>query len=140
MNVRLVMAIISTLLEETAIAIVVLFGLPRMGIYLPWPGLVVLMVVWLAVSAVIYRIGSSALRRKLLDGLPHMIGSKGKVVSPLAPEGLIKIKGELWVARSAGGVVESGEEVMVVGQDSLKLFVCETSSVGGTEGQGVTGV
>ena len=133
MNVRLIMATISTLLEETAIAIVVLFGLPRVGIYLPLPVLIALMVVWLAVSAIIYRVGSQALRRKVLAGLPDMVGSKGKVVSPLAPEGLVKIKGELWVAKSAGRVVESGEEITVVGQDSLKLLVCETNAADGVE-------
>ena len=133
MSVRLIMATVSTLLEETAIAIVVLFGLPRVGIYLPLPVLIALMVVWLAVSAIIYRVGSQALRRKVLAGLPDMVGSKGKVVSPLAPEGLVKIKGELWVAKSAGRVVESGEEITVVGQDSLKLLVCETNAADGVE-------
>jgi len=131
MSVRLIMATVSTILEETAIVIVVLFGLPRVGIYLPLPGLITLMAVWLAVSVVIYQVGGRALRRKLLAGLPHMVGSKGKVVSPLAPEGLVRIKGELWVAKSAGGVLESGEEVMVVGQDSLKLVVRETDVTDG---------
>lgn len=134
MSVRLIMATVSTLMEETAIAIVVLFGLPRMGIYLPLPVLITLMVAWLAVSVTIYRVGSQALRRKVLAGLPDMVGSKGKVVSPLAPEGLVKIKGELWVAKSAGRVVESGEEITVVGQDSLKLVVCETNVTDGVEG------
>ena len=52
-----------------------------------------------------------------------MIGSRGKVVSPLAPVGFIKIKDELWEAESAGGKIGTGKEVMVIEQDGLKLIV-----------------
>ncbi len=120
---RLVLAIISTILEEIAIVVIVLLGLPRLGIQIPLWGLIALMVVWGAYSVTTYRIGSRALRRKPLLNLPDMVGSKGKVVSPLAPEGLVRIKGELWVAKSASDEIEPGEEVTVVGQDRLKLVV-----------------
>jgi len=125
---RLIIAIISTLLEEAAIVVVVLYGLPQLGITIPLPGLIALMVVWLAWSVIIYRIGSRALRRKPYDILPHMAGCKGKVVSPLAPEGLVRIKGELWMATSAGGVLSLGEKIVVVEQDGLKLVVRQDSS------------
>lgn len=119
---RLILAIISTLLEETAIVVIVLLGLPRLGIYIPLPGLIALMVLWLAYSVVTYRAGSRALRRKPVINIP-VIGSKGKVVSPLVPEGLIKIKSELWVASSADKKLDVGSEVIVVEQDGLKLVV-----------------
>ena len=125
---RLIIAIISTTLEEAAIAIVVLFGLPQMGITIPLAGLVALMAGWLTWSVIIYRIGSRALRRKPYDILPHMAGCKGKVVSSLTPEGLVKIKGELWMATSAGGVLSLGEKIVVVEQDGLKLVVRQDSS------------
>jgi membrane-bound serine protease (ClpP class) len=67
--------------------------------------------------------GSRALRRKPILALPHMIGSRGRVVRDLKPEGLVRIKGELWVARSSDGDVEEGTEVLVEGQNSLKLDV-----------------
>jgi len=123
---RLILAIISTLLEETAIAVIVLLGLPRLGLYIPLPGLIALMVLWLAYSVVTYRAGSRALRRKPVINIP-VVGSKGKVVSPLVPEGLIKIKSELWVASSAGKKLDVGSEVIVVEQDGLKLVVRESS-------------
>ena len=123
---RLILAIISTLLEETAIAVIVLLGLPRLEIYIPLPGLIALMVLWLAYSVVTYRAGSRALRRKPVINIP-VIGSKGKVVSPLVPEGLIKIKSELWVASSAGKKLDVGSEVIVVEQDGLKLVVRKSS-------------
>jgi len=125
---RLILAIFSTLLEETAIVVIVLWGLPQIGIQIPLWGLIALMVVWLAYSVFTYRVGSRALRMKQVVGLPDMIGTKGEVVSPLAPEGLVRIKGELWVAKSASGEMEPGGEVIVVRQDSLKLVVRESST------------
>ena len=123
MTARLVLAIISTFLEEAAIVVIVLWGLPQLGIQIPLAGLIALMVAWLAFSVFTYQMGSRALRRKPVVGLPAMVGSKGKVVSPLAPEGLVRIKGELWVAKSTSGRIDIGEEVIVVGQDGLKLIV-----------------
>ena len=123
MSARLILAIVSTLLEEAALGAIVLLGLPRLEIHIPLAGLIVLMVAWGAWSVIIYRIGSRALRRKPL--LPTVVGSKGKVVSPLVPEGLVRIKGELWVAKSADGELDTGVEVTVVEQDGLKLVVRE---------------
>jgi membrane-bound serine protease (ClpP class) len=117
------MAIISTLLEETAIVVIVLLGLPRVGIHIPLAGLIALMVAWAAFSVFLYRVGSRALARKPVIRLPDMVNSKGKVASPLDPEGLVKIKGELWVAKSTSGRMDAGEEVVVVGQEGLKLIV-----------------
>ncbi|MFC2059852.1 NfeD family protein [Chloroflexota bacterium] len=133
MSARLILAIISTMLEEAALVILVLLGLPRLDIYLPLPGLIGLMVVWGAYSVIVYRMGSRALRRKPMTGLPAMVGSKGRVVSPLVPEGLISIKSELWIATSNSGKVDIGEEVTVLEQDGLKLMVCE-SGVNDLEG------
>ena len=129
---RLILAIFSTLLEETALVVVVLWGLPWMGVSLPLWGsivlLIILMVGWGTWSVIIYRKGSQALRRKPEIVLP-LIGSKGKVVSPIAPEGLVKIKGELWQAASASESIEVGEEVIVVDQDGLKLIVSKSSTM-----------
>ncbi len=130
---RLILAIISTILEETAIVVIVLWGLPEIGVQIPLWGLIVLMVVWGAYSVITYRVGSRALSKKPLISLPDMVGSKGKVVSPLAPEGLVKIKGELWAAKSASGEVKPAGEVIVVGQDRLKLVVRESSTTNDLE-------
>jgi len=120
---RLLLAVISTLLEEAALVAIILFGLPRLGIKLPLVVLIILMVVGGVFSVFTYRMGSRALRKKPIIGLPAMVSSKGKTVSPLAPEGFIRIKGELWEAKSVGGEINVGEEVTVVGQDGLKLTV-----------------
>ena len=124
---RLIFAIISTLLEEMAIAVIVLWGLPQIGIQIPLWGLIALMVVWGAYSVITYQLGSRVLRRKQVVGLPDMVGSRGEVVNSLAPEGLVRIKDELWIAKSASGEMKPGGEVIVVRQDGLKLVVSESS-------------
>ncbi|UCG10348.1 MAG: NfeD family protein [Dehalococcoidia bacterium] len=131
MTARLILAIVSLILEEAAIAVIVLMGLPRLGINLPLPALIAVMVLWLVYAVVTYRIGSSALRRKPLVSLPDMLGGRGKVVRLLAPEGLVRIKGELWVAKSAGKQIDVGKEIIVVEQDGLKLVVRENHPSGG---------
>lgn len=130
---RLIFAIISTLLEEAAIAVIVLWGLPQVGIQIPLWGLIIIMVAWITYSIITFRLGTRALRRKQVAGLPNMIGTKGKVVSPLTPEGLVRIKGELWVARSATGELKPGGEIIVVGQERLKLVVRESGTTSNIE-------
>lgn len=121
--VRLTLAILATLVEEIAIVLIVLLVLPRFGFHTPLPGLIGL-AVGLSVYAVIsYRQASRALRKKPMAGFTTMVGSRGKVVSPLAPNGLIKIRNELWKAASASGKIDAGEGVIVVGQEGLRLVV-----------------
>ncbi|MFC2122551.1 NfeD family protein [Bacteroidota bacterium] len=123
MNPRLILAIFSTLLEEAALAVVVLWGLPRVDIEIPLAGLILLMVVWAGFSIFTYQMGSRALRRKPVVDLPVTIGSKCKVIRRLEPEGVVGVKGEIWEAKSAHGTVEVGEKVIVIGNDGLKLIV-----------------
>jgi membrane-bound ClpP family serine protease len=120
---RLIIAILSTLVEEAALAALLLWGLPQLGIHLPLPVLIVLMAALVAYAVITYRLGSRALRRKPEGGLSDMLGMRGEVVSSLDPEGMVKIKGELWRAKSAGRKIDAGEEVTVVGQNGLKLIV-----------------
>ena len=129
---RFVWAVLSTLLEEAALVLIVLLGLPRLGVQLPQWGLIILliglMVAWGASAIIFYRKGSRALKLKPVVGLPGMIGGRGEVVSQLAPEGMVKIKGELWVAKSVSGRMDPGDEVIVVEQDRLKLIVRKSSA------------
>jgi len=130
---RLIFAIVNTLLEEAAIAVIVLWGLPQAGIQIPLWGFIIIMVAWIAFSIFTFRLGTRALVKKQIAGLSDMIGTRGEVVSPLTPEGLVRIKGELWVARSATGEIKPGGEVIVVGQEKLKLVVRESGTSGNVE-------
>jgi len=123
MYTRLIIAIITTALEEAAIAVVVLWLLPKIDINWPLFVLIIIMVAWAGFAVFTYRLGSRALRRQPEGGLSDMLGMRGEVVKRLDPEGIIRIKGELWKAKSAGRKIETGEEVTVVGQRRLKLIV-----------------
>jgi membrane-bound serine protease (ClpP class) len=122
-NTRLIIAIVTTALEEAAIAVIVLWGLPKLGVSLPLAVLVVIMLAWLGFAVFTYRMGSRALQKKPEGGLSSMLGMRGEVVKRLDPEGMVRIKGELWKAKSAGRKIETGEVVTVVGQEGLELIV-----------------
>lgn len=123
MSSRLIVAIISTTLEEAALAIVVLVGLPQLDIHLPLFVLIILMAGWAVIAVLIYRSGSRALGIKVTSGPEAMVGMKGKVIRPLDPEGLIRIDGELWRAKSAGRKIDTGEEVIVTERRGTMLIV-----------------
>jgi membrane-bound ClpP family serine protease len=120
---RLIIAVFSTLLWEAALAAIGLLGLPEIGIDIPLAGVIALMVALAAYSFFTYRVGSKALQRKRILGQPDMIGTRGRVVSPLTPDGTVKIHDELWEATSITGRIESNEEITVIGQNRLKLIV-----------------
>ena len=127
MMARLIIAVISGLAEEAALVVVVLLFLPRFGIEIPLWALICLMVALAANNAVFYLIGSRALKKEPLVGLPAMVGSEGEVVRELSLQGLVKIKGELWQATSAGEEIAAGETVTAVGQDGLRLIVSRSN-------------
>jgi membrane-bound ClpP family serine protease len=120
---RLILAIVSTSLEEVAIYVIWRWLLPEFGIKLPLSVLIGVMVAWAVFAGALFVFTTRTLKRQAVVGLPTMIGSKGKVASSLAPEGLVRIRGELWGATSAEGNVDKDEEVEVVGEDGLKLVV-----------------
>jgi membrane protein implicated in regulation of membrane protease activity len=122
-NPRLIIAIITNLLDEAIIVAFVIFGLPRLGVNIPTWGLILIGVGFLVYAVGFYTIGSRALNKKPLPGLTNMVGVEGRAVSRLAPEGFVRIEGELWASRADTGTIESGTEVLVVQQNRLKLTV-----------------
>jgi membrane-bound ClpP family serine protease len=123
MTARLIIAIVTTALEEAAIAVIVLWLLPKVDVHLPIYALVLIMLAWAGFAVFTYQMGSRALRRKPEGGLSDMLGTRGEVVRSLDPEGMVRIRGELWKAKSAGRKIETGAIVTVVGQKGLKLIV-----------------
>ncbi|MBL7119176.1 MAG: hypothetical protein ISS53_00670 [Dehalococcoidia bacterium] len=110
-------------LDEALLVGVVLVVLWQLGVDLS-PGVVIAVVVVLAIwILVLYRIILSLVRRKQVGGREGMIGLQAKVVTPLNPEGLVKVRGELWKASCADGSIGSQEEVIVVRIDGLRLLV-----------------
>jgi membrane-bound ClpP family serine protease len=123
---RLVLAIVSTSLEETAIWVIWRWLLPEFGVNLPVGALVGIMIAWGAFSIWLFIFTTRVLKKQAEVGLPSMIGAPGKVASRLSPEGMVRIRGELWGATSNEGDIETGEEVVVVGERGLKLLVKRT--------------
>lgn len=69
--------------------------------------------------------------RKVQTGVEALVGATGEVTSPLAPVGQIRVKGELWEARSATPI-DRGAQVRVVAVHGLTLEV--TPAAGASSG------
>jgi membrane protein implicated in regulation of membrane protease activity len=118
-----VYSIVSSVVEEAAIAVLLLWILPVFNINLPLWAIITVLIAFAVFSYVSYRLGHPTV---LLDGVTSpesIVGSEGIVQQDLAPEGYVQIRGELWKASSTAGGLKKGEEVIVTGIDGLKLTV-----------------
>lgn len=123
---RLVLAIITTLFQEAGIYAIWRWLLPEMNISMSFEALIGVMVVWGLFAVWLFIFTTHTLKRQTVVGLPTMVGSLGRVSSALAPQGMVRIKGELWVATAVDGDLRKGEDVEVVAEDGLKLVVRRT--------------
>jgi membrane-bound serine protease (ClpP class) len=67
--------------------------------------------------------GVRAQRAPPRSGGARLLGAVGVARSPLDPEGIVHVQGELWSAVAAEGPIAEGQPVRVVGQDGLRLRV-----------------
>jgi membrane-bound serine protease (ClpP class) len=126
---RLILAIISTLAEEIAIWAIWQGALPAFGIRLHVALMVLVMVAWAAFGTWLFIFTTRILKKQVDAGTSFMTGATGEAVRDLDPNGMVRIKGELWQAVSAEGKIGVGEEVEVVSQNGLKLSVRRMESV-----------
>ena len=124
---RLILAVISTALEEAAIWAVWRFLLPEFGVNLHVGVLIGVMVAWGIFSTWLFLFTTRVLKKQPTAGLPSMIGTTGKAAVNLNPEGMVKIRGELWGAVSEEGNIIAGERIIVTGENGLKLLVRKNS-------------
>jgi len=117
------MAIVTTALEEVAIAIVLLIGLPELDIEPPLWLVALLMISWFGVAILTYRAGTRALKRRHYIGLDGMVGAQGVIVRELKPYGLVNIRGELWAACAETENISEGVDVTVIAQKRIRLTV-----------------
>ncbi len=120
---RLILAVITSLLDEAIIIAVILWVLPMFGIRLPLVWLIVIIIGFVIFAVTTFILGTHALSMKPVTGFTSMIGSTGKACNILDPEGFVKIKGELWHSSAESGEIDEGSDVIVVGQKRLKLIV-----------------
>jgi membrane-bound serine protease (ClpP class) len=123
MNTRLIIAIVTSLIDEVIIIAVVLWVLPRFDIHLPLWALVLLIIGFVIYAVGSYVIGARILNKKPLAGLTNMVDIEGSVTTSLAPRGFVKIKGELWKARAESGTLIPGTNIIVISQKGLELVV-----------------
>ncbi len=71
--------------------------------------------------------GVAAQVRKVSMGSEALEGASGEAVTDLAPDGLVRVAGEAWSARSAGGDIRAGEAVEVTEREGLRLIVRKKS-------------
>jgi len=122
-NIRLLLPIIISLVDEAIIILVLFFVLSRFGIEMPLWLIITLVLIFSIITFVVYR----ALKKNPLLGFDNMIGKSGMTVSQIARKGTVKIGWELWAAEVDGDNIEAGEEVTVIGQTGLKLTVIKKS-------------
>ena len=120
---RLILAVASTSAEEFVIYAVWRWLLPEWDIKLPVAVLIAAMVAWGIFSISLFIFTTKALKKQVPVGLPSMVGTVGKAASPLTPEGMVRIKSELWMATTETGDIKKGENIEVVGEDGLRLVV-----------------
>ncbi len=120
---RLILAVLSTGAEEVAIWVIWRWLLPQFDIHLSVGVLIGVMAAWGAFSIWLFVFTTHALKKQVTAGLPSMVGTRGRAASALKPEGMVKIKGELWGAVAREGDIAAGEDIRVIGEDGLKLVV-----------------
>jgi membrane-bound ClpP family serine protease len=123
MNVRLIIAIVTSLLDEAAIVAAIIWLLPKFGVKIPLWGTILLVAGFAIFAVVSFKVGSRTLRLKPMIGFTDMVGADGLTTSQLKPEGFIKIESELWAARAEKGTIETGTQVVVTAQKGLSLVV-----------------
>jgi membrane-bound serine protease (ClpP class) len=61
-------------------------------------------------------------RGRAKAGPETLVGGSGRAITEVRPEGMVRVRGEDWRARSETGV-DAGHPIRVVGRDQLTLLV-----------------
>ena len=115
-------AIVSTLLEEIAIAVIGFWLLPR-WIHIPIWVVILIMVAWAIYNIITYIPSKKALDKHIPSPAEAMIGWEGTARTCLDPDGMVQVHGALWKATAKDSVIEDGADIVVVGIERLTLFV-----------------
>ncbi len=100
------------------------------GVRLSWTVIVAATVTTALFFAFVIGAGLRAQRRPATTGAAGMAQRRGTVVDRLAPDGMVRVEGELWRAR-ADRAIETGEMVEVTGVEGLTLRVRALTTEGG---------
>jgi membrane-bound ClpP family serine protease len=119
-NLRIIITILLSLVDDAIIFAIVLIVLPRLGITVPIWAIALVAVFFFANILISYY----GLRKNPQQGFENMIGKSGVAVEPIGRKGTVRINGELWFAMTTGeDKIETGTEITVIDQSGLKLIV-----------------
>lgn len=102
---------------------IMLFDSPIPALRVSWGVIFPTVIVTVLFFAVALTFGIKAQKRKVTTGLEGIVGEPGVTVTPLDPDGKIRVGGEYWKAKTLGDPIQEGEKVMVTGIDRLVLVV-----------------
>ncbi len=88
-----------------------------------WPVLIIVAVLVLAFFTLVVAKARGALRRPQATGVATLVGALGVTVSPLDPLGQVRVRGEIWKARTQGEALLKDERIEVLGVEGLTLVV-----------------
>jgi membrane-bound ClpP family serine protease len=124
----------TTVVEETALMLVMLWLLPSLGMDVPPWIVIVLAMVWAAWSYLTYRIGAKTIEKIPVVGAEALVGVRCITTTPLLPGGYVQAGSELWRAHSTAGDINSEVEVVVVEVKGLTLLVKPSSEISSGNG------
>ena len=115
--------VLASLSDDAAVALFILLLLWLLRIPISLPIIIFIVLFFVASAFAMHKLVIPALHKKITTGAEGMIGLEGKVVEPLMPDGLVRVKGEYWKARWVGKDIAVGENVEIVRLDGLTLRV-----------------
>ena len=111
------------LLDEAAVVALVLLVLRLLKIEIPLPVTIIGALLLGAFVFAIHKAVIPTFHKKQITGAEGLIGLECRVVKPLVPVGLVRIKDEYWKAKSPGKNIAVGDKVEILGRDGLTLIV-----------------
>ncbi|OGO21533.1 MAG: hypothetical protein A2144_11440 [Chloroflexi bacterium RBG_16_50_9] len=115
--------ILVALLDDVAVLALVFLVLWYFKVAIPLPVMLIIGVLLGTFIFVLHRAVLPSLRKKKVTGAEGMRGMVGEVVKPLKPEGVIRVGGEYWQAKSLDGDIDVGDGVEIQEIHRLKLWV-----------------
>ncbi|MDY6911914.1 MAG: NfeD family protein [Chloroflexota bacterium] len=124
----IVYSIATTFLQLIAATGIVIWLLPSLGVHIPLWGLGLLLAAIGAWGVIGYKLSRDIVNTEPKTPSSAMIGCKGKVTTMLDPEGVVRVRGELWKARTSHATIEKNESIVVEGIEGMVLFVASSRS------------
>jgi len=115
--------VVASLIDDAAVLALIFLGLWYFHVKITWAIILVVALAVVVFFFIVHKAVVPSLRRRKVTAAEGMIGLTGEVMEPLKPEGIVKIKGEYWKARSVEGNIRAGDAVEVTGIEGLNLEV-----------------